>query len=128
MTADHPAPPPRKSHRWRYFTSRQVREAIAWARDGGIAVHENIYPSRGRRTAHLLGPDETTLVAGARSIGCRASWIQRTRTLHFDLVQGALDAGLRRCGVDPTVSPGVLKKAMEGGGGQKQAVKGGKGR
>ena len=109
MTADHPASPPRESHRWRYFTSRQVREALAWAQDGGVAVHENIYPSRGRRTAHLLGPDEADLVAAARSIGCRASWIQRTRTLHFDLVEETLAAGLRRCGVDPTVSPGVLK-------------------
>lgn len=110
MTADHAAsPPPGEFDAWRYFTSRQVREAVAWARDGGIAVHENIYPSRGRRTAHLLGPDEATLVAAARSIGCRASWIQRTRTLHFDLVEDALAAGLRRCGVDPRVSPGVLR-------------------
>ncbi len=118
MTAGHPASPPRESDRWRYFTSRQVREAIAWARDGGIAVHENIYPSRGRRTAHLLGPDEATLVAAALSIGCRASWIQRTRTLHFDLVEDALAAGLRRCGVDPRVAPGVLKRAVEGGRGR----------
>ncbi len=115
MTTDQPASQPREADRWRYFTSRQVREAIAWARDGGISVHENIYPARGRRTAHLLGPDETNLVAAARSIGCRASWIQRTRTLHFDLVEDALDAGLRRCGVDPTVSPKVLKRAVRGG-------------
>ncbi len=116
MTTDYPTSPPRESDRWRYFSSRQVREAIAWAGDGGIAVHENIYPSRGRRTAHLLGPDETGLVAAARSIGCRASWIQRTRTLHFDLVEETLDAGLRRCGVDPGVSPRVLKRAVRGGG------------
>ena len=94
---------------WRYFTSREVREALAWAREGGIAVHENIYPSRGRRTAHLLGPDEAALVAAARSIGCRAGWIQRTKTVHFDLVEDALAAGLRRCGVDPNVAPGVLR-------------------
>ena len=118
MIADHVAstPSPGESDRWRYFTSRQVREAIAWAKDGGIAVHENIYPSRGRRTAHLLGPDEATLVAAARSIGCRASWIQRTRTLHFDLVEDALAAGLRRCGVDPRVAPGVLKAVRRSGG------------
>jgi hypothetical protein len=116
MTTDHPASSSRGADRWRYFTSRQVREAIAWAEDGGIAVHENIYPSRGRRTAHLLGPDESSLVAAARSIGCRAGWIQRTRTLHFDLVEGPLDAGLRRCGVDPTVSPRVLKAVRWTGG------------
>ena len=109
MIADPIAPPQSESNPWRYFTSRQVREAVAWARDGGIAVHENIYPSRGRRTAHLLAPDEATLVAAARSIGWRARWLERTRTLHFVLVDDALAAGLRRCGVDPTVSPGVLK-------------------
>ena len=67
MIADHIAPPQSESNPWRYFTSRQVREAVAWARDGGIAVHENIYPSRGRRTAHLLGPNEATLVVAHRS-------------------------------------------------------------
>ena len=118
MNTDHPASPAREFDHWRYFTSREVREAIAWARDGGIAVHENIYPSRGRRTAHLLAPDEANLVAAAQSIGCRASWIQRTRTVHFDLVEETLDAGLRRCGVDPTVSPGVLRRAVGGGKGR----------
>jgi len=103
----------REEPQWRYFSSRQVREALAWAKNGGIAVHENIYPSRGRRTAHLLGPDEDKLVAAARSVGCRAGWIQRTRTLHFDLVEEPLAAGLRRCGIDPRLSPAVLKKAQE---------------
>ena len=97
---------------WRYFTSRQVPEARAWAAGGGIAVHENLYPSRGRRTAHLLGPDEATLIAAARSIGCRAGWIQRTSTLHFDLVEATLAAGLKRCGMDPTVSPAALKRLI----------------
>jgi hypothetical protein len=105
---------------WRYFTSRQVREARTWATDGGIAVHENIYPSRGRRTCHLLGPDEASLIAAATSIGCRAFWIQRTRTLHFDLVGTPLEAGLRRCGVDPGVSPRVLQDVWKAGKGGKE--------
>lgn len=84
---------------WRYFGSRQIREARAWAAEGGIAVHENIWKSRRRRTCHLLARGETELVAAARSVGCEAQWIQRTRTVHFDLVEGYLERALRRCGV-----------------------------
>jgi hypothetical protein len=84
---------------WRYFRSREVRDARAWAAAGGIAVHENIWQSRGRRTAHLLAVDEVTLVVAAREVGCEDWWIQRTRTLHFDLVDPHLTLALVRCGV-----------------------------
>jgi hypothetical protein len=84
---------------WCYFTSRQVREARSWALTGGIAVHENIWKSRGRRTCHLLARDETALVAAATSLGCASWWIQRTRTLHFDLVEIYLERALARCAV-----------------------------
>lgn len=84
---------------WRYFRTREVREARAWAANGGIAVHENIWKSRGRRTAHLLARDEVTLVLAARSVGCEDWWIQRTRTVHFDLVDPHLSQALVRCGV-----------------------------
>lgn len=86
---------------WRYFTSRQVREARAWAAQGGIAVHENIWKSRGRRTCHLLAETEAALVAAATSLGCSAWWIQRTRTLHFDLVEIYLERALSRCQPPP---------------------------
>lgn len=85
---------------WRYFSSRQVREARAWAHSGGISVHENIWKSRGRRTCHLLAPDEPALVAAARAVGCEDWWIQRTRTLHFDLVESHLERALANCGVN----------------------------
>lgn len=84
---------------WRYFHTREVREARSWAAEGGIAVHENIWKSRGRRTAHLLAPDESMLIVAARSLGCEVWWIQRTRTLHFDLVDPYLTRALMRCGV-----------------------------
>jgi hypothetical protein len=84
---------------WRYFTSRQIREARAWAAEGGIAVHENIWKSRGRRTCHLLAGGEPELLAAARTVGCEDRWIQRTRTVHFDLVEIYLDRALIRCGV-----------------------------
>lgn len=88
---------------WRYFGTREVREARAWAAAGGVAVHENIWKSRGRRTCHLLAPDEDTLLAASRSLGCDDWWIQRTRTVHFDLVEVFLDRALRRCGVGAEV-------------------------
>lgn len=84
---------------WRYFSTREVREARAWAEAGGIAVHQNIWASRGRRTCHLLARDEQALLDAARSVGCDDRWIQRTRTLHFDLVEVYLERALARCGV-----------------------------
>ncbi len=85
--------------RWRYFTSREVGEARRWAAEGGIAVHENIWKSKGRRTCHLLARDEAALVAAATSVGCSGWWIQRTRTVHFDLVEVYLERALARCGI-----------------------------
>lgn len=93
------------SDRWRYFGTREVRLARRWSADGGIAVHENLFRLRGSRTAHLLGPDEEGLVAAALTLGCEAHWIQRTRTLHFDLIGIHLDVALIRCGRDPTTPP-----------------------
>ena len=82
---------------WRYFGSREVRDARAWAAAGGIAVHENIWKSRGRRTCHLLARDEADLLTAARALGCADWWIQRTRTVHFDLVEIYLERALERC-------------------------------
>jgi hypothetical protein len=83
---------------WKYFRTREVAEARAWAMAGGIAVHENIWKSRGRRTCHLLARSEQELLVAARSVGCHDAWIQRTRTVHFDLVEVYLDRALIRCG------------------------------
>ena len=90
---------------WRYFGTREVRLARLWANSAGIAIHENLFSSRGRRTAHLLARDEAALVAAAVSVGCDPGWIQRTRTLHFDLVDPMLTRALRRCGIDPATPP-----------------------
>lgn len=85
--------------RWRYFGIREVKHARAWAAAGGIAVHENLFKSRGRRTAHLLAPDEETLITAALALGCERWWIQRTRTVHYDLVEVHLERALLLCGV-----------------------------
>lgn len=102
---------------WRYFGTREVRLARAWAAEGGVAVHENIWRSRGRRTAHLLAVSETVLVEAATSLGCEAWWIQRTRTVHFDLVGPYLALALSRCGVEPNQAPVRITQrlAVEGG-------------
>ena len=89
---------------WRYFGTREVREARAWARAGGVAVHENIWKSRGRRTCHLLAASESELLEAARAVGCEDWWIQRTRTVHFDLVEIYLDRALVRCGASAPIS------------------------
>ena len=89
---------------WHYFGTREVRAAREWAAQGGISVHENIWKSRGRRTCHLLARDETQLLEAARSIGCADQWIQRTRTLHFDLVEIYLERALALCHQRPASS------------------------
>ena len=86
---------------WRYFGTREVGEARSWAAGGGIAVHENIWKSKGRRTCHLLARSELELLIAARRVGCSDHWIQRTRTLHFDLVEIHLERALVLCGVGP---------------------------
>jgi len=90
---------------WRYFGTREAPQARAWAAGGGVAVHENLYRMKGRRTAHLLAQDEPRLLEAARSLGCQDRWIQRTSTIHFDLVAEYLDRALERCGVDPAAGP-----------------------
>ena len=90
---------------WRYFGTRESPLARAWAAAGGISVHENLYRLREHRTAHLLARTETDLLEAARSIGCRDEWIQRTRTVHFDLILEPLERALLNCGVDPASPP-----------------------
>ena len=90
---------------WRYFGTRDVRLARQWAGDGGVAVHENLFRLRGMRCAHLLAADEERLVVAGLLVGCQVHWLQRTSTLHFDLVGDILARALIRCGLDPTHPP-----------------------
>ena len=69
-------------------------------------MHENIWRSSGRRTCHLLAEDETALLHAAGQLGCEAGWIQRTRTIHFDLVGIYLERALAFCAaVMPLIEP-----------------------
>jgi hypothetical protein len=99
MTIDPGPATPLSPLGWRYFRIREVPLAREWAAGGGVAVHENLFQSRGRRTAHLLAQSEAALVEAAVAVGCSPLWIQRTRTVHFDLVEVYLARALLRCGV-----------------------------
>jgi hypothetical protein len=80
----------------RYFALRQVREAIAFAEAGGIAVHRNFDSYDGRRSrggvimrkpfVHVIGL-RPQLEEWGRRHGLRSEWIQpegRRRVAHYD--------------------------------------------
>src|SRR2546430_7946214 len=72
----------------RYFERRQIREAIAFAESGGIAVHRNFdhYDGTGSRRGfpmrkpflHVIGRRERLAEWGVRH-GLRPEWIQPER-------------------------------------------------
>ena len=86
----------------RYFALRQVREAIAYAEAGGIAVHRNFDHWHGtwirglrreRPFLHVIGLRAELEEWGRRS-GLRPEWIQpekHRRVAHYDLFgEGAI--------------------------------------
>lgn len=84
---------------WRFFQMMELREAFAWADDGGIAVHETGVPfGRFTDTAHLFAPDRVTLDAVATSLGCSVSWRQeKSLREHYDLFGRVLERAMARC-------------------------------
>jgi hypothetical protein len=81
----------------RYFERRQVREAIAFAEQGGIAVHRNLDSYDGRRSprglvmrrpfVHVIGL-RPQLEEWGRRHGLRPEWVQpekRRRVAHYDV-------------------------------------------
>lgn len=98
--------------RWRYFELMELREALAHAAAGGIAVHHTGMPFRKWPfTAHLFAPDTDALLDAVRSVGADPKWLQDagTEDEHYDLMGGPLARAMRRCGragYDPT-APGA---------------------
>jgi hypothetical protein len=81
----------------RYFERREIREAIAFAERGGIAVHRNFDTYDGRRSPgglamrkpflHVIGL-RPQLEEWGRRHGLRPEWIQpekRRRVAHYDV-------------------------------------------
>jgi hypothetical protein len=82
--------------RERYFERREIRQAIAFAEEGGIAVHRNFDSYDGRLSpggtvmrkpfVHVLGL-RPQLEEWGRRHGLRPEWIQaekRRRVAHYD--------------------------------------------
>ncbi len=82
--------------RERYFERREIREAIAFAEAGGIAVHRNFDSYHGskirgmireRPFLHVIGL-RTVLEEWGRQHGLRPEWIQpekRRKVAHYDV-------------------------------------------
>ncbi|TMB98290.1 MAG: hypothetical protein E6J40_06660 [Chloroflexi bacterium] len=80
----------------RYFERRQIKEAIAFAEAGGIAVHRNFDHYHGstirgmrreRPFLHVIGL-RSNLEAWGRQHGLRPEWIQpekRRKVAHYDV-------------------------------------------
>lgn len=80
----------------RYFERRQIKEAIAFAEGGGIAIHRNFDHYHGstirgmrreRPFLHVIGLREN-LEAWGRLHGLRPEWIQpekRRKVAHYDV-------------------------------------------
>lgn len=93
----------------RYFERRQVREAIAFAEGGGVAVHRNFDHYHGSRIRgltrekpflHVIGRREVLEEWGSRH-GLRPEWIQperRRRVAHYDLFGEAAERLIERLG------------------------------
>lgn len=88
--------------KWKYFTFMQIREALAWAAQGNVAVHATGVPFRQHEyTAHLFAKDEANLRAAAARVGVRHKLQKRKSKLgytdHFDLYGKTLIRALELC-------------------------------
>lgn len=93
--------------REKYFERRQIKEAIAFAEQGGIAVHRNFDSYHGstirgfRREKpflHVIGLRDVLEEWGARH-GLRPEWIQpekRRKVAHYDLFGPPAEALIAR--------------------------------
>lgn len=93
--------------RERYFERRQIKEAIAFAEAGGVAVHRNFDSYHGstirgftrvRPFLHVIGL-RPVLEEWGRQHGLRPEWIQpekRRKVAHYDVFGAPAEALIER--------------------------------
>jgi hypothetical protein len=102
--------------RERYFERRQIKEAIAFAEAGGIAVHRNFDHYHGttirgmtreRPFLHVIGL-RRTLEEWGRMHGLRPEWIQpekRRKVAHYDVFGSFATDLIARFAAEPETAP-----------------------
>jgi hypothetical protein len=101
----------------RYFKRRQIREAIAFAEEGGIAIHRNFDYYHGstirgmvreKPFLHVIGL-RPLLAEWGRQLGLRPEWIQpekRRKVAHYDLFGPSAELLIARVrGTNPDQAP-----------------------
>lgn len=88
---------------WKHFRFREIKDALAWAAEGNIAVHDTgLSYGKYKHTCHMFAKDEASLRTAAKMVGCRSGWYQKRPsklgfTDHYDLFGTPLKRAFALC-------------------------------